>query len=48
MKIAVCKQVQECFFYDAFKLNLTDWDLIIQVGNYSNTLSNTLCLYFYI
>lgn len=33
-KISVCKQMQECFFYDAFKLNLTDWNSIMQVSNY--------------
>jgi hypothetical protein len=31
MIIPVCKQMQECFYYDAFMLEITQWEAIIEV-----------------
>jgi hypothetical protein len=31
MVIAVCKQMQECFYYDSFKIDIMSIDSIIQV-----------------
>jgi hypothetical protein len=31
MIIPVCKQMQECFYYDAFMLEITQWETIIEV-----------------
>jgi hypothetical protein len=34
MVIPVCKQMQECFYYDAFILEITQWEEIIKVCLY--------------
>ena len=34
MVIPVCKQMQECFYYDAFMLEITQWEEITKVCFY--------------
>ncbi|CAB4390330.1 unnamed protein product [Rhizophagus irregularis] len=36
MIIPVCKQMQECFYYDAFMLEITQWEAIIETHTEDN------------
>ncbi|RIA93460.1 hypothetical protein C1645_819426 [Glomus cerebriforme] len=36
MIISVCKQMQECFYYDAFMLEITQWETIIETHTEDN------------
>ncbi|CAB4396762.1 unnamed protein product [Rhizophagus irregularis] len=36
MIIPVCKQMQECFYYDAFMLEITQWEAIIETHTENN------------
>ena len=38
MVIPVCKQMQECFYYDAFMLEIMQWETVIKV---------CVCIYIY-
>jgi hypothetical protein len=50
MVIPVCKQMQECFYYDAFVLKITQWEEIIKVCFIiclDKTLSLLIIILFY-